>query len=529
MVNFSGTVASDFLKLGTIPELKKSNLIDFAGTDFLTIKNNLLNYIQAVYPLDYSNFSESDLGIMLVEIVAYMGAVMSMKADILANENYLLTVQDRNNLNKILQLLGVSLKGPLSAAANAQFILSNYFIAPTSSLTITVDKRVITINSPEDGGPLNYTLYKVTNGLLDFNNNNTDIILNGSEAQSSSIFANLALQEGSLVVQTGQFAPTESIQTVALNQGPIIEGSVQVFVNGPLNVSGIYREVPNIYYASGGGDKIFQKVYDDNFRAILVFGDNTLGTAPTPNSSYTIVYRVGGGSRGNIRNNVINAVIQANLNNGQSITGNIQNISLATGGADSETVAHAKRYAPYTFRRQDRLVTGEDFSEFTNNFVSQLGTMGKGVAAVRKAYSSANIIDVYVLEIADTAQLQKASVQYKSDLLNAMEPKKMITDEIVVVDGVVRGLDLVISVRIDQELNQQQNQIKLKVNDAVVNFFNVDDRDFGEPFIIAEFLRTLFEIPEVRYSTVDNLDSDITVDFNEFISLNNLTINIVLV
>ena len=124
MTTFQGTVASDFLKLGQIPEFKKPNLIDFTGTDFISIKNNLLNYIQAVYPLDYGNFSESDLGIMLVELVAYMGAVMSMKADMLANENYLLTVQNRNNLNKILQLLGVSLKGPLSAVAQAQYSLN---------------------------------------------------------------------------------------------------------------------------------------------------------------------------------------------------------------------------------------------------------------------------------------------------------------------------------------------------------------------------------------------------------------------
>ena len=97
---FSGTTQTDFMKLGAIPDRKKEEYIDYAGTDFFAIRANLLDYIKSVYPLDYQNFSESDLGVMLVEIVAYMGAVMSLKGDMLANENYLRTVKNRNNLKK---------------------------------------------------------------------------------------------------------------------------------------------------------------------------------------------------------------------------------------------------------------------------------------------------------------------------------------------------------------------------------------------------------------------------------------------
>ena len=99
---FSGTVQTDFMKLGKIPERKKEQYIDYAGTDFYSLRSNLLSYIKSVYPLDYQNFSESDLGVMLVEVVAYMGAVMSLKGDMLANENYLRTVKSRNNLKKLL-------------------------------------------------------------------------------------------------------------------------------------------------------------------------------------------------------------------------------------------------------------------------------------------------------------------------------------------------------------------------------------------------------------------------------------------
>jgi hypothetical protein len=55
---------------------------------------------------------------------------------------------------------------------------------------------------------------------------------------------------------------------------------------------------------------------------------------------------------------------------------------------------------------------------------------------------------------------------------------------------------------------------------------NVDNREFGEDFSVADVNRQIFEVEEVRFSTIDNIDQDITIDFNEIIQLNNLTINI---
>jgi hypothetical protein len=58
---------------------------------------------------------------------------------------------------------------------------------------------------------------------------------------------------------------------------------------------------------------------------------------------------------------------------------------------------------------------------------------------------------------------------------------------------------------------------------------NVDNRDFGEDLIIAELNRKIFEVDEVRWSTVDNVGQDVRIDFNEIIQLNNLTINVALI
>ena len=47
------TAKSDFLKFVEFKEDSKSTLIDYAATDFLSLRDSLTSYIKAVYPLDY--------------------------------------------------------------------------------------------------------------------------------------------------------------------------------------------------------------------------------------------------------------------------------------------------------------------------------------------------------------------------------------------------------------------------------------------------------------------------------------------
>ena len=149
------TAASDFqklLKTGADFDNKK-DLINYAATDFGDLRDSLFNYMQAVYPEDYQNFTESDFAVMFAELVSYMGAVMSFKADALANENFLPTARNRKNVKKLLELIGIRMKGPTSAGGNASFTLD----APAgANPVISASDRVVTISSPQDGGQVIY-------------------------------------------------------------------------------------------------------------------------------------------------------------------------------------------------------------------------------------------------------------------------------------------------------------------------------------------------------------------------------------
>jgi hypothetical protein len=525
MSYYTGQVVSDFLKLVSVEDSKKEALIDFTGSDFTSLREGIIKYIKAVYPLEYQNFTESDLGTMLIEMIAYMGSVLSLKADTLANENFLRTAKNRNNVQKLLELVGVKMKGPLAATANASITFSE---DAGANVTINPENRIFTITSPEDDASVTYTLYKVNNGILEDPATNSAITLSKaseSEGGLGKVWNNLIIQEGALVREEGSFTTGDSVKQIKLEENPVIDGSVEVFITSELDgVGGAYKQVDSVFFASGITDKIFEVSYDDDFTATVTFGDDVLGTSPDINSTYVITYRVGGGTRGNLSTGSLN--LSTNPLGGSSEQAVITNTSMATGGAEPETAEHAKRYGPLTFRRQDRVVTLDDYVVFANNFSSSKGTIGKATAAVRKAFASANIIDLYLLEKATDVQLKKATLSFKKELLDKINEKKMLTDEVVIVDGLVRALDLQLSIVIDKELKHIEESVKAVVRDKVLEYFSVDNISFGKSLVLSDLTRSLVDVDQVIYIKINNLDSDVTIDFNEVIQLNNLVINV---
>ena len=173
------------------------------------------------------------------------------------------------------------------------------------------------------------------------------------------------------------------------------------------------------------------------------------------------------------------------------------------------------------------MVTLEDYKGHANRFASNYGSTGKAAAVVRRAYSSANIIDLFVLEKASNTQLRRATQEYKKQLLESITPKKMLTDEVVVVDGLIRTMDLFLVLTLDSNFKSGQNQIIQSARELTQKYFNVDNTDFGEPFVPQDLIRYILDNEtNIRYARVDNVESPISVGFNEVIQLNNLNITV---
>ena len=524
---FDGTIASDFLQLGTLTPQIKADRIDYSVADFDEYRTALLNYLKAIYPLEYNNFVESDLGIMLVEMFSYLASVLSLKADMLANESFLSSVQSPENLRKLLQLIGISLKGPISAKASCTTTLATAdTLVASSTATIAFADRSFSVPNNKDTGLLTYTVYEVDGtGAVDLTTENLILGYTDSLNNAGSTFSKLILLEGQIKKVSGTFSDTASVQTIKLTDPSIVEGSLYVNTGGET-----YNEIQNLFLADKT-DKVFSKTYTDEYAAVLAFGDDTRGKSPSPGDTYDVYYRVGGGSRGNIAPGVINITLPATHTDNGAISVTTTNPTKATGGLNAETVEHAKKWSPYFFKTQYRAVTGEDYTAFANQFVSTVGQSGKSSAVLRNSGAGSNMIDIYTVAFADEvegvqAQLERSSIAYKNELLTHLNKHKMLTDEVTIVDGLIRTLDLKTTIFVDKTFKPFEEDVKRAASAKVLAFFDLSKREFGERLRVDELNRELFTIPEIRFSKLDNLADDIKLNFNEILQLNNLEINI---
>ena len=522
---FDGTVQSDFMRLGQIQELAKSQLIDYSVADFDEFKEALMDYVKAVYPDDYNNFVQSDLGVVFIELFAYLASVLSLKADFLANESYLSTVKTPENLRKVLELIGVKMKGPIASKATALVTPeSSVSFTGGNTLTIPSDQRTVTTTSQRDNTQLTYTLYKINKatGLIDEATaaQTGDLVLDYNNYGEGSNFTGLVLLEGTYKTLEGTFSTAQSSKRIRVPDPSIIEGSVFVSAGNE-----VYSEIQSLSLASGSTDAVFEKIYNDDYSCSLLFGDDIRGKNPQNGQDYTVVYRVGGGNRGDIVEGAIRTQVNGLKNGSIPVECTITNTTVAAGGANAESVAHAKKYAPYFFRTQYRAVTGEDYTAIANSYAGTTGQTGKALAVARQSGAGGNMIDIYVLAKATDNQLQRASLPFKSDLLNHLNSYKMITDELTIVDGLVRTVDLVATVFVDRNKLALQENVKADVSRSITEYLSYDSMDFGKALRFPELANFVMNNPDVRFFKVTNYDEDIFVNFNEIIQLNNFELN----
>ena len=141
------------------------------------------------------------------------------------------------------------------------------------------------------------------------------------------------------------------------------------------------------------------------------------------------------------------------------------------------------------------------------------------------------MIDIYLVAYANEVdgirtQVERASISFKHELLDYLNLYKMLTDEVTIVDGLIRTLDLKATLFVDQAFKPYEEDVKRTAANKILSFFDINKREFGERIRVDELNRVLFELPEVRFSRLDNLTNDIKLDMNEILQLNNVDFSI---
>ena len=131
----------------------KKTLINYTSRDFDSIKTDLLLYAKKNYSETYRDFEEASFGAMTLDMVAYVGDMLSYYVDYQANEMFLDSAVEQNNVIRHAKSFGYNYEGLASSVGEVDF----FILAPANSTGLGPDSSYLPILSAgasitSDGG-----------------------------------------------------------------------------------------------------------------------------------------------------------------------------------------------------------------------------------------------------------------------------------------------------------------------------------------------------------------------------------------
>src|SRR6056300_342667 len=85
--------------------------IDYNARNFSDVRQQLIEYIQKYYPETFSDFNDASVGMMLLELNAAVGDMLSFHTDRMFNETQINYMQERSSVLELARTFGLSIPG----------------------------------------------------------------------------------------------------------------------------------------------------------------------------------------------------------------------------------------------------------------------------------------------------------------------------------------------------------------------------------------------------------------------------------
>jgi hypothetical protein len=296
----------------------------------------------------------------------------------------------------------------------------------------------------------------------------------------------------------GSGEATQSFQRFPLRQPPLTyvaaptpsgtESSLRLRVNELL-----WHEARSIAELKPD-DRSYLLRTDDDGKTSVVFGDGKHGARlPTGIENLTGGYRSGIGKAGNAEAERISQLATKPLG-----VKEVVNPLPATGGADRDSRDQARRNTPLAVTALDRLVSVQDYEDFTRLFAG----IGKASAAAlvdgRRRIVHVTIAGVDDIPIAVSSDLYRNLLRSLHDFGDPHVPVVLAVRELLL---------LVVAARVRLLPDYAWSLVEPRVRAALVDVFGFERRELGQDGLASEVVSTIQRVPGVDAVDLDTFDA----------------------
>jgi len=305
--------------------------------DFGQIRNNLKSYLSTQTQFKDYDFEGSAMSVLL-DLLAYNTHYNAYYVNMLANEMFLDTAQQRDSVVSVAKSLGYTPVSAIGASANVNVtftgIANNYTqatIPRNAKFTTTIDDVQYTYVTPQE-----YTVIKSNNVWT----------------------KNITIREGlplthRFVVDSNNpqryIIPNENVDITSIKvkvQASAVDTETTEFTRAS-NIDQVYSTSP-IYFVEEASDEQYE----------IIFGDGALGKAVINGNIIIVEYLVSNGDLTNGAKEFSVDTLNIGVNyDDATITVN----TAARGGRPPESISSIKFNAPRNYQTQNRAVVDNDF------------------------------------------------------------------------------------------------------------------------------------------------------------------------
>lgn len=448
----------------------------YTQRDFESIRQQLVEAIPGITNR-WTDFSESDPGIALLELWAAIGAQLGFYLDQQAQEAFLSTARQRRNVINLCKLIAYQLE---------------HVVSSTSTVTISlVSPHFNRIEIPkwtQLGTSGEGTIYFATTELVTIPIGDTSV--------------SVGVRQGRVAEETFSTSG-EASQRITLSESSVDVLSIEMIVDGVL-----WTRVESFVNAQSS-DRVFMVEVDYLNQVQVIFPDGFFGFKPAESNvpNITVKYLVSSGEDGNLGSSVIKTIIgtvRDVLGNEVSLA--VTNENPATGGADQETLEHARKQAPAELSALFRAMTKADHIALCEGFpgVGKANCWGEQESGPPQ-YDLFNwvILVASPENVTRTALLTeevgagKLSDQAKEDLLSFLNDRKCITTRIKILDPTYVPID--IEATLYYSKGSLPSVVKANAEAAILEEFDYNNVTYGKEVRKSNVYRILDSVDGVEY------------------------------
>jgi hypothetical protein len=440
-------------------------VIDYTSRDFEGLRTSLLSYAHDAFP-DWQPASEGDFGVMLLELLAYVGDITNYYVDQSRQEAYLPTATQRQSILNIAEMLGY---------------LPHTGIPATATVTLATDPGAPATTVPA-GTKLVTEMVDDLDAQIVFETT-ADVTVPAGGTAPVVVREGQTQTDISLGTSTGQ--PDQAYRLPHTN---VYSDGLSVKVNGD-----VWSYVPHLLDAEPQ-DRVFSTRLDAQGGIWLQFGDDINGAVPIIGLPLTVTYRSGYGVEGNIGAGTITQLAGSLV--GVRVATDANDVALstsATGGADPESTEQVRANAPRAYRTITRAITIQDFED--------LALTVPGVIRASAVADFHTSVTVYILGPGGQAPnntliasaLRTLSAQAMAGTTVTIAGPTFVTVNV----GAVAT-----PIAIEAWPSYQNSVVKFACEQAIRALFSTANIDFGEKLTVSDFYFALRAVPGVRYITI---------------------------